>query len=857
VGYVGSQGYTGSSGAFAAVGFTGSIGFTGSSGEYAAVGFTGSRGATGVGGLGYTGSSGAFAAIGFTGSAGSGYTGSSGAFAAVGFTGSIGYTGSSGAFAGVGFTGSHGYTGSSGAFAAVGFTGSIGFTGSSGNGYTGSSGAFAAVGYTGSAGFVGSNGYVGSSGNGFIGSSGYVGSVGFSGSLGFTGSVGAGYTGSVGYIGSIGFSGSIGFTGSVGAGYTGSAGFNGSLGYTGSQGDLGYTGSRGAAGFTGSLGYTGSVGIGYAGSRGLLGYTGSQGPVGTGLSTMPDGTAAAPGFPFTNETTTGFYRPGTGQMGISILGTQEVTISNTSTTINTNLLVNGNGTFSSGTGTITSLSLTTNTTGAFVGTSSQHNLALGSNSIKKIHVLPGGNTVFVTGEIAAHTGGGAAEIIDAGNYSSTVPVYAFYQNSFTGMGNPAANNLSFIVQGVQTANVFSAGGLYGLNVGNITGTLTPGNSSSNNLPGIGLATTGVGGDAVMHISGGGGVAGAPYALNVNRRSGTGAIQRWSNGGNQVATLDSTGSLSLTGSASANSFAATAGITAASLSLTGQVSAASLSLTGNAFALSLNLVDAVGQEVGRVRAKSVVVDTNQYIFLAANGLAYMTYDGTNIKANPNLITDGQMAATGGFYTSANLRADAIALVGGGAGNTYNYGCTGNSVQLAPGQSASVFSKNMTGETNQIVFNNPYGQVGFINTNYLSTSYGTSSDYRLKRDVQPLTGALATIAALKPSMYKWIPTGTEGEGFIAHELQVIIPHAVSGRKDEVNEDGSIKPQGVDYSKIVVHLVAAMQEQQAQIDRLREKDAGLQTAITALQELVQTQQQALTQLQAQVAALTAQQP
>ena len=91
---------------------------------------------------------------------------------------------------------------------------------------------------------------------------------------------------------------------------------------------------------------------------------------------------------------------------------------------------------------------------------------------------------------------------------------------------------------------------------------------------------------------------------------------------------------------------------------------------------------------------------------------------------------------------------------------------------------------------------------------------------------MTVGLATISALKPVTYDWVGTNENGEGFIAHELQEVIPLAVTGEKDAVNEDGTIKPQGVDYSKIVVHLVAACQEQQKLIVDLQERlaKAGL---------------------------------
>ncbi len=137
-----------------------------------------------------------------------------------------------------------------------------------------------------------------------------------------------------------------------------------------------------------------------------------------------------------------------------------------------------------------------------------------------------------------------------------------------------------------------------------------------------------------------------------------------------------------------------------------------------------------------------------------------------------------------------------------------------------QPAAAFYVNTTSAANQIIFVNPNGEVGTINTSGSTTIYGTSSDYRLKRDVQPMVSGLSTIVALKPSTYKWNVDSSYGEGFIAHELAEVIPLAVSGEKDAINKDGSIKSQGVDYSKIVVHLVAAIQELSAKVAALEAK-------------------------------------
>jgi hypothetical protein len=103
---------------------------------------------------------------------------------------------------------------------------------------------------------------------------------------------------------------------------------------------------------------------------------------------------------------------------------------------------------------------------------------------------------------------------------------------------------------------------------------------------------------------------------------------------------------------------------------------------------------------------------------------------------------------------------------------------------------------------------------------AVSYNTSSDHRLKENVTPMTVGLATISALKPVTYDWVGTNENGKGFIAHELQEHIPHAVTGEKDAIDEDGNPIYQGVDYSKIVVHLVKAIQELSAEVEALKAK-------------------------------------
>jgi hypothetical protein len=131
---------------------------------------------------------------------------------------------------------------------------------------------------------------------------------------------------------------------------------------------------------------------------------------------------------------------------------------------------------------------------------------------------------------------------------------------------------------------------------------------------------------------------------------------------------------------------------------------------------------------------------------------------------------------------------------------------------------------TAANTMIQFINGNGQVGSIQTNGTATSYVTSSDYRLKENIAPMTGALATVQALKPVTYNWKVDGSSGQGFIAHELQAVVPDCVTGEKDAVDEEGKPVYQGIDTSFLVATLTAAIQEQQALITQLQADVAAL---------------------------------
>ena len=119
-----------------------------------------------------------------------------------------------------------------------------------------------------------------------------------------------------------------------------------------------------------------------------------------------------------------------------------------------------------------------------------------------------------------------------------------------------------------------------------------------------------------------------------------------------------------------------------------------------------------------------------------------------------------------------------------------------------------------------------RIGSIESTTSTTAYNTSSDYRLKNTIKPMIGALAKVALLKPCTYKWNADGSNGQGFIAHELAEVVPECVSGTKDAVNAKGNPEYQGIDTSFLVATLTAAVQEQQVLIKTLSARLTALES-------------------------------
>ena len=123
----------------------------------------------------------------------------------------------------------------------------------------------------------------------------------------------------------------------------------------------------------------------------------------------------------------------------------------------------------------------------------------------------------------------------------------------------------------------------------------------------------------------------------------------------------------------------------------------------------------------------------------------------------------------------------------------------------------------------------GASGSISVSTTSTTYNTSSDYRLKENVDYDFNALDRVAQLKPARFNFIAdeTNTLVDGFLAHEVQDIDPEAITGEKDAVDSEGNPDYQGIDQSKLVPLLTKAIQEQQTIIDDLKTRIETLENA------------------------------
>jgi len=263
--------------------------------------------------------------------------------------------------------------------------------------------------------------------------------------------------------------------------------------------------------------------------------------------------------------------------------------------------------------------------------------------------------------------------------------------------------------------------------------------------------------------------------------------------------------------------------------------------------------------------NLTVDTNTLFVDAANNRVGI---GTSSPSAQLDVVGSLQAYKGTFFVESGDALDITGdiLIHGGTSTTDFTITKGTSTEPA----LFTFNKPFIAASTAILFRQNDITKGSITYDGTSTSYNTSSDYRLKENVVKMEGALERVDALKPLRFNFIGDDKVVDGFLAHEAAEVVPEAVTGTKDAMreeeyevepavyeevihpaqeavlDEDGNVveeakeewtekvlvteavmgtrsvpEYQGIDQSKLVPLLVGAIQELKAEIELLKAKN------------------------------------
>jgi hypothetical protein len=449
------------------------------------------------------------------------------------------------------------------------------------------------------------------------------------------------------------------------------------------------------------------------------------------------------------------------------IGNTAVQLGNTVTTLNNMTLANV--TISSGTVTITNVAVTTANVS---GTANISTLVVTANASVAGNVTVSGNTV-VTGNVtsATHilTGGTTNGVVylDATKALTTGSALVFDGTNF---------GLTF------SQNAATKATLTNSNVGASASARYEASNGSNTaefgIRGSAQTTNGVLAPQVGYVY-------SPSAAGLALVGGAGPILFSAGGTTESMRLDSSGNLGVGTTSPTTKLHVFGSGANARVENSGATNSTQFQVKNTVGTVTLGLDSSTGGGFGVANAAVVWYDA-----------AYPLLFGTNNTERARIDSSGNLlvGATTNPYTTRVV----VGFNGGSVlGMTFNdaYATAGNSTAIYFARNASV--------------------VGTIVTTLSATAYNTSSDYRLKNTIAPMTGALAKVALLKPCTYKWNADGSDGEGFIAHELAEVVPQCVTGEKDAVDADGNPKYQGIDTSFLVATLTAAIQELKAEFD------------------------------------------
>ena len=557
------------------------------------------------------------------------------------------------------------------------------------------------------------------------------------------------------------------------------------------------------------------------------------------IARHPLGTAGAPTITFTGDTNTGIYSPGADQLALSTNGTGRLFV-DASGNVGLGGASGGNRLFVDGIASNSPALFSSNTTETFIAlesSSSTNNFSsrIGTTSdaltfrtlnSERLRITSAG-LVGIGTSSPSNTAGFSQQLEVAG----TRPCLTLNSTSATtrsySIGVQGAGGLLFWDNTADQARLFI-------------------NSSGN----VGIGTTSPAN--ALHVYAGGTIARLESSTSTtalrfeNTSANDGYIKyeaqdlTFYSADNERARIDSSGRL-LVGTSSAP--VVTGGQAKFNVAVGDEYAAAIGRWSANQFGPTLTLAKSRGASVGTSTVVSNADELGTIFFAGADGA-----DLDSIGASIQAFVDGTPGANDmpgrlSFgTTAAGASSPTARVVIDSNGNTFLSSTAFSNkagIQVASGFGLKVLSYSTantaefecfavsTSTRYAISFTNPNGVVGSISTSASSTAYNTSSDYRLKENVIPVTDGITRLQQLKPSRFNFIadPAKTV-DGFLAHEVQTIVPEAITGEKDAVDDEGNPQYQGIDQSKIVPLVVAALQEAIAKIETLEQRlnDAGI---------------------------------
>jgi hypothetical protein len=363
-----------------------------------------------------------------------------------------------------------------------------------------------------------------------------------------------------------------------------------------------------------------------------------------------------------------------------------------------------------------------------------------------------------------------------------------------------------------------------------------GNSNEHNVIGTTVSSTAANSGFIFKVSDGGGSTGTTEVLKLTR---AGAIFNDASGDQdfRVESNADANAFFVNGGDGVVSFGGMGTNTRSPSSVEPKFQANSLTRMDSSISLCCNSNDALASLLmfSKTRSGNLTGATVCQAGDAVGAITWNAADGTDIDhgiAAIDAVVESGIGTndTPGairFYTNSGTTAasERVRITGSGSLLVNETTPTAMVNVTNNNQAASTLlaleDKGGTGAHTQISFSNTNGQVGTINTSGSATAYNTSSDYRLKENITDLTGATDRLKQLAPKRFNFLnDADTTVDGFIAHEVSSIVPEAITGEKDEVDDNGDPVYQGIDQSKLVPLLVATIQELEARIAALESK-------------------------------------